>query len=1028
MVLVVSQAAEIQLFNIMRLLFTIPFLFSIAFGQKISIKGDATKIVISSSGSSLQVVNTGETNVFTFTLPGAAYTSAGVYDVDTTLVRTLWSYERYTSGPHSEKWDGLKDDRTQAPTNKTYFIQVLSHNVQYAWDGARIGNTSTALTGSSIHRGYQETNSISIAGGKMFYSNGYHERFNTQYVVDLNNIGVRTRVIPATGGTNQVTTFNCTDGTYVYWFGYFWKGNSNPNIPMPQYNFVFATRCDNNAQVSFTNGTTIHAEGVNYSGISLTQFDTTFPFIGKSVPHSGAVQKNGICLFVVRPDLNQVQVLNKTTGQYISNLTFSGVNHLAIDATDNLWISSSIGIRKYSVDGSGNLTYTGINITGITEPNCLAVSPDNATIIVGDAGITQQVLKGFNNSTGASLWTFGTPGGYQTDATVTNNKFYFHDFRDTYKSSIAFEADGSFWVNEPMNNRIQHYSTNRVYLNRIMYLNSMYQTNTITGDSSRLLSGSSSNYLEFKIDYNKPLDNGQNGSWVHTKNWGGQLPPGVDPLRKMQNSVFLDGKTYTTISRNGGDTLYELVPNGVARKIGRRMNDYSITNDGELIVNTNGYSIGIATGFNIYNYTGLSNGNPTWSVTPSRIITTPVKTNEDATKEKYKLFGNNIYFFDSERSDDGIHYHIAGAKSGKWSFKASPSTLNNYEGPYPDHSEFENRYQNFGRYGATLDVVGRHFFYNYAGEGSRFTQTNMFLHFLTNGLYVGKLGTVRSDYGDAESPAGGGGNPFTLAGVLKNNDTAYLYANDEGVMAGVQRWRITNLSSINIQNCQLTSSSSYRTPAGGLMAGLVKNGVLSNGWTQSHPNLTAQDYSSIWVASVGDMTASKYGLQDVRGIYRQEGSSDKIRSITRPLGTNVSSNWKLTGELNFTGTEPAADNQGVYSQILDHTGKAIASFCLTEPSQDNGSVDLRANGEYMQRLDYTFKSVINKTQPFSVEYANGLLTFKYATYSLSTEVPAESGADLTRPTTYRVLFTPAPEGASRNRSKGLSSLLKEFTK
>ena len=45
----------------------------------------------------------------TFTLPGAASTSAAVFEDDGRLVRTLWSGEKRVAGPVTVKWDGRDD-------------------------------------------------------------------------------------------------------------------------------------------------------------------------------------------------------------------------------------------------------------------------------------------------------------------------------------------------------------------------------------------------------------------------------------------------------------------------------------------------------------------------------------------------------------------------------------------------------------------------------------------------------------------------------------------------------------------------------------------------------------------------------------------------------------------------------------------------------------------------------------------------------------------------------------------------------
>src|SRR5687767_14475836 len=78
-----------------------------------------------------------------FTLPSPATTSAGVYDSDGVLVRSLWSNVHYNSGTYTASWNGLDDSGILRP-NGQYELRVLSNNVQYTWEGV-IGNTSDSF-------------------------------------------------------------------------------------------------------------------------------------------------------------------------------------------------------------------------------------------------------------------------------------------------------------------------------------------------------------------------------------------------------------------------------------------------------------------------------------------------------------------------------------------------------------------------------------------------------------------------------------------------------------------------------------------------------------------------------------------------------------------------------------------------------------------------------------------------------------------------------------------------------------------
>src|SRR6202044_1090919 len=91
----------------------------------------------------------GATLTFSFTLDEPCKTSAGVFALDGTLVRTLWSKVRYyAAGTYSAVWDGLDDNSNAAPAG-VYQIKLLQHNTEYVWDGA-VGNTSAEPSGPTV--------------------------------------------------------------------------------------------------------------------------------------------------------------------------------------------------------------------------------------------------------------------------------------------------------------------------------------------------------------------------------------------------------------------------------------------------------------------------------------------------------------------------------------------------------------------------------------------------------------------------------------------------------------------------------------------------------------------------------------------------------------------------------------------------------------------------------------------------------------------------------------------------------------
>ncbi len=70
-----------------------------------------------------------------------ATTSAGIFDSDNRLVRTLWSARPEGRGTLSISWDGHDDEGREVPPGHSYHLKVLTQDIHYRWQGV-IGNTS----------------------------------------------------------------------------------------------------------------------------------------------------------------------------------------------------------------------------------------------------------------------------------------------------------------------------------------------------------------------------------------------------------------------------------------------------------------------------------------------------------------------------------------------------------------------------------------------------------------------------------------------------------------------------------------------------------------------------------------------------------------------------------------------------------------------------------------------------------------------------------------------------------------------
>ena len=239
-----------------------------------------------------------------------------------------------------------------------------------------------------------------------------------------------------------------------------------------------------------------------------------------------AVQRTRPHLFVARASMNQLQVLDKTSGALKQTLTLPSPGSLAVDPADNLWIAGASGITRHPVNGDGTLGSSSLTISALGNVGAIAVSPDGATLTATD--LTTQQVRAFSTATGAPLWTLGQAGGYFTDATVADDKFYFRDVNGAQLTYLAFAPDGTFWLGDPGNFRTHHYSAGRSLIETVMALSNTYVAMVDPNNPSRLFAG----YQEFSIDYSKPLG-GQQRLLEAEEELGRQhQPPGVRRLHE----------------------------------------------------------------------------------------------------------------------------------------------------------------------------------------------------------------------------------------------------------------------------------------------------------------------------------------------------------------------------------------------------------------------------------------------------------------------------------------------------------------
>ena len=950
------------------------------------------------------------TNPNSFTLSQGARTSAGVYRPDSTLVRTLWSTAYYNPGTYPLQWDG-KDDLGNPMPAGNYIIKVMANNVTYAWAGI-VGNTSDNQSGSSVFHGYYYCmTGMTVSNGTAYFSNGYSE--GTPGIAKFLTAQPQQKIeFLQYNSSTANTDIVANDGKMVYWAGYDPVASGNT--------FVFATNVSDDSFVQFPNG-------ILFKPTHLPQYNAiSYLNQANSLITGLAVQKAGQFLFVARAGLNQLAVVDKRTGKLMQTINVTNPKSLCVDMNDNLWMTSAnTQVMKYTVNANGTLSAPQVTIAGILQPIALAVSPDNTTLAIADGGITSQQVKAFDNTTGKPTWTLGAPGGYVQDATVTNNKFYFNDVRGQMYANgeagflefIAFQPDGSFWVNDPGNYRVQHYSATRKFIETIMSLPASYSTWADKNDNTRV----GAEYLEFKIDNTQPLS-GSTG-WQLVKNWGATVPATYDHLIKFTNFITLtsNGVNHTYGFLRNGNFFYlvEFQGNNSLRFTNVVKPFCNIAKDGSLLDNF----------LNKYPFMGFDNANnPIWSNNPQNLGTIALLPDrhpipKGGFKSAYLTSSGKVIFYDYgiQQSINPVivlnnGFHLAAIQIGGKSFlwETALATKPSYTGSFPDAGHFDigNGVNNYA--GSSAMVAGQNIITGYHGEFWKNNQTNKYNHYWDNGLALGQFGiTFGETVGEAPPMMTGNAlSPQLVDGATK--DELYLWHGDENRHGGIHKWKISGLSTIAEQDIPITYPSPSLTPANlpgiDLMAGLTNNNVVTSGsfgWTRTP---VTEDYTNKYTKFWTVKTGIKSYLNNSVDVYMysmQQGPG--INTVTRDLGTNkLLASWSLNGILNFEATNLNLPNgnSGSYVEILDSGGKIITRLYLLSTTVPGGSIlSICANDKFLtQGPKGQVLTVINLSQPFEISAAAGTITFKYATYSVTTNNLVDPTADWRSPKTLRFYF------------------------
>jgi FlgD Ig-like domain len=738
------------------------------------------------------------TTTISFKLDEPCRTSAGIYKTDGTLVRTLWSNVRYyAAGTYKSTWDG-KDDSGNLVSSGTYVVKVLQHNVKYIWDGA-VGNTSAETYGAHTYAAYGTMEDLAIVSSNAFFCFGANEQnfqFRGFYTNDPTRVayqwywnGPANSIQNYPGSGTRLWNWITTDGNLLYFACDSTYTSANA---YGAAGCIVASYVTNQNYYPFANGIGVPDQG-----------NRTIPYglvVGTQPGLSGlAVQSNGNILAVaVAPD-NKIYLLNKSTGAASSpsSIGLNAPGRMSFDVSGNLWVCNSNSVVCYT--NMNGTPAAGLIITaGLSSPLAVAANdPLNPNLVlVADGGSSQQ-LKAFDTN-GTSLWTYGQAGGYSSNGpVVTTNKFWFSKFGvpDTF---VSFAPDGSFWVGDGENNRTLHFDINQNYIEQIMQQPVSYSLGADQNNPSRVFN----NFLEFAVDYTKPM---ANGGWVLVKNWKANVGTAYTSLGTLAglSSVFTltNGRTYGLLNNTDwfslqNKNLKELVEltstglrfTGIAPCSNNIVGQYNnLGPDGSAYGDVGGSAT-----FYKAQLSGFDgSNNPQWGA-----ITTLASASAGAGDpttggaNRYAtvaISANNDVISFKSSVNGGMHLGGVPVGGSAWQWKSSPTGTLNGDG------HFETNSVTYA--GGDVQTIDHNIVYGYHGEFFRGqAQACQHLHFYDDGLFIGEFGETWLGYTPLSRAPASAGNGFGPV-MVKTNDEYYCYENDEGGH-GLQRWHLANARNI----------------------------------------------------------------------------------------------------------------------------------------------------------------------------------------------------------------------------------------
>jgi hypothetical protein len=963
--------------------------------------------------------------LFTYTLPVDATASAGIYDAaGKVLLRTLSSNERQKKGQHLVLWNGRDDAGNLVPNPETCKFKVKFNNVAYEYQGP-IGNTSTALSGPKVYT--QAQNNTGIAWPNMYgylYS-AYAESEERSYnKIHQDNPNERIIIGPY---RQHSPTHGATDGVRVYLGG--------PHTGLNLASVITALDVTNNDQmVQFANGSALDKDGVTYYGLDIEGFVGEPDFI-----KGMAVQRTGNLLLVAHQD--EVRVFNKLTGEQLATWSIPDVRHLALRDDSTLWlIHGTNTIEKYTISGL-TATATGVVAAGPVDPVYLAVRPTDGVLCALDGSrsndwttTARHQAWDFNGTTGAFLGKLGRTGGYSTDPTVYNDKFFFinckafqNDNPGQSKPYVSFQTNGFRWIGDIGNVRNLRFDLSNQYVDQFGWIGYHYSCALDPNNPRRGFV----DYREFELDY-------PDLGWRLKRNWSAGYNVDFDNAYSRMSCVTTlpSGRTYALAFTSHYTTpgtaqqLVELAPQGlVFTGFFTESPRVKLNRDGSLTSMSEG-QLGQPLTIDRQPLTSdptTAGQYPTWGEKVRLVTSTPIKLTDPVSADGYpgpnQITTSGIVVTNSRDTaktvtDRGIGNHVGGFQSlpgvltpTPYVWLGAPSVALNYKGTFPTDGSWENGGPdgNKAEYGGKfMQAIDNNIFWQYNGEKRIGKQTNKWQHLADDGLMIGQFGVENR----ADSPQGlatrGLASNATSAGLARVGNDIFLMHNDEGEWAAAHRWRISGLDTIKELTGPLVLGTAPLPLGKSLLAGLPKAGAITSGmggWVLNPPqNVAGGSEYGQWEVYTGRYETSK---RDISFSFHPFGDNPlRDASAYHLLDTPASAGpWALVldaGRFLFGSQDQDGDFGAI--QIRETANKRLLNVSRRYAG-DN--LDLIINGQVAgTRSGKAWVQLMNASPSLVLGFdAQARLFVDFADFPrFYPAAVAETGADATKPASVWVVF------------------------